>query len=114
MIRVQPQIFRVSHKIVIHNLSTTNSKKVTDNYRCEFCFKVYLHGGSLSRHIRQKHSKHFENAITKYYSIANMCGDPKILEAINLLKANCVGLDTYQVLMDEKLMVRLNNIYSKC
>jgi hypothetical protein len=116
MIRLEPPLSCVPHEIVIHKIVSTDAKnkKITQKYECEFCFKEYAQGGSLGRQ-KQSHAKHFENSITKYYAIANSCGDSKVLEAINLLKADFLGLETYEVLMDDKLLVRLNNIiYSKC
>ena len=48
-----------------------------------------------------------KKSLEKYYEIANATGDPKIEAALELLRSDCLGMENFKILMDEKLSVIL-------
>jgi hypothetical protein len=87
-------------------LTSPNKKKFYKLHWCEFCIKKFVNGGGLDRHIKSCHSKHFKNALEKYFEMANETGNPKVVAAINLIKSDCLGMEHFEILLDGNLSVK--------
>ena len=108
-----PELKEVTHEIVIHpiNQTTPSKRKFYEKYFCEFCSKNYVYASGLYSHIQTKHQNRFKESMLKYYALANKCCDPQVLAAMDLLKSNCLGMEIYEVLLDDRLSVGLYFIF---
>ncbi len=97
----------MTHEIVLHaiSLSKNDKKKFYSGFRCEYCTSKYKYGAGLWKHLQECHPNHFENSLDKYYEIANATGDPNVVAALDLLKSDLLGMESFEVLLDEKLKV---------
>ena len=108
VVRVVPALGEVTHQIILEPIVLTrpSTRKFYKLCWCEFCSRKFVSGSGLDKHIKSCHSKHFENALDKYFEMANATGNPKVVAAINLIKSDCLGMENFEILLDGKPSVK--------
>jgi uncharacterized protein YpbB len=108
-----PELKEMTHDIFIHpsNQTTSTKRKFYEKFFCEFCSANYEYDSGLYKYLQSKHPNRFKESMLKYYALANKCCDPQVIAAMDQLKSNCLGMEIYEVLLDERLSVGLYFIF---
>jgi hypothetical protein len=95
-------------KIVIQNFDKFDlpgKNKMYDGQFCEFCDRIFKETSSLTKHIRREHPYHYEEAVFEYFDLAIEISDEIFQIGIELIKANKIGMEQFEVLLDRELAV---------
>jgi hypothetical protein len=85
-----------------------------DGHYCEFCSRIYQDHSSLTKHIRREHPYHYEEAVFKYFDLAIEISDENFQNGIELIKADTIGMEQFEVKLDREFAVSGFLIYRTC